>query len=401
MRCAVFLFVMVAGCTRPNPQSCLDGLCTDPAFPFCDFDGTVEGAMNTCIAVDCTPGEFVACRGKDRLTCNTTGNDLDITECQDVCDESVGGCRVTEVREPFIVYSSNRDGNVEIYRMKEDGTLPTNLTLNAANDSFPLWDPTGDHIAFLSDRNGPVELFVMDPDGSNVMNVSVGQADEPAWSPDGSRLSFASARAGSLELYTVQRDGTMLHPLSTTGLVGTASWSPDGMRLVFTSGSQLFVVDADGNGATPITTGNDTGPRWSPNGLKIAFSHRLSFDNREIFISNPDGTGPVNITNSATESENDSPVWSPDGAFLVGTGGVDPDTEIYVVDAAGVRRDNVSNSAGSRDARPCWSPDGQRIAFSSERGGDNDIYVTARTGGTATNLTMSAGSDLGCSWRPK
>jgi len=51
------------GCTRPNPRSCSDGLCTDQRYPFCDVDGSLEGTPQTCISVSCNPGEFAACRG--------------------------------------------------------------------------------------------------------------------------------------------------------------------------------------------------------------------------------------------------------------------------------------------------------------------------------------------------
>jgi Tol biopolymer transport system component len=391
---------VLCACTKPNPRSCLDGLCTDPAFPFCDVDGTVAGEENSCIAPDCTPGEFVACRGKEKLTCNFAGNDLDSTECPETCDDVVGGCRTTETREPYIVFSSNRDGNNEIYRMSSDGTLPTNLTINAASDTTPSWDPLGDHIAFLSDRNGPVELFVMDVNGTDPRNVSAGQAAEPAWSPDSTRLAFVSARTGSPELYSVRVDGTELARLTTLGSVSAPDWSPDASRLIFASGIQLFLVGANGGTATPISAGNDSGARWRPDGTKIAYSHRVTFDNRDVFVSNPDGSGAVNLSNTMAGTEADGPRWSPDGLFLTGTGGADPDTEIYVLDVVGSRLDNVSGSP-ARDSGPCWAPDGTQIAFSSERSGNNDIYVVSRTGGAATNLTMSNGSDLGCSWRPR
>ncbi len=90
------LILLVLGlsvaCTKPNPRSCADGLCSDPAFPFCDADGALEGSPGTCIAVDCTPQELVACQGDQELRCNAAGNDLDVIECQLGCVEASGGC---------------------------------------------------------------------------------------------------------------------------------------------------------------------------------------------------------------------------------------------------------------------------------------------------------------------
>lgn len=87
-----------AACTKPNPQSCLDGTCTDPAFPFCDLDGALAGEDQTCIAVACTADEFVACRGDRAITCNSTGTDYDLVQCPRGCDEGTG-CRVCEPNE--------------------------------------------------------------------------------------------------------------------------------------------------------------------------------------------------------------------------------------------------------------------------------------------------------------
>ncbi|HEV7555027.1 MAG TPA: hypothetical protein VGO00_06230, partial [Kofleriaceae bacterium] len=58
----VAAFVLIGACTKPNPKNCGDGSCTDPAFPFCDVDGSVGGEPNTCIAVTCSADQFAACR---------------------------------------------------------------------------------------------------------------------------------------------------------------------------------------------------------------------------------------------------------------------------------------------------------------------------------------------------
>jgi hypothetical protein len=90
----VCLLVGAAGtaCTVPNPQSCADGLCTDQAFPFCDEDGAIAGTPQACIAVTCEPGQFTACRADQALVCNSSGNDLDLIQCELGCDPARGGC---------------------------------------------------------------------------------------------------------------------------------------------------------------------------------------------------------------------------------------------------------------------------------------------------------------------
>ena len=93
---AAALVATLLGCTKSNPRSCVDGSCTDPSCPFCDVDGALEGTEKVCIAVECTPGEFRACRDDSAITCNEVGGDYDLVRCEKGCDESSGGCRLCE-----------------------------------------------------------------------------------------------------------------------------------------------------------------------------------------------------------------------------------------------------------------------------------------------------------------
>jgi hypothetical protein len=88
------------GCsTKKNPLRCADGICADPAYPFCDTEGEVAGEPDQCIAVACTPGEVDACRGDQAVTCNAEGTDYDIVQCDLGCDVNIGGCRLCEPNE--------------------------------------------------------------------------------------------------------------------------------------------------------------------------------------------------------------------------------------------------------------------------------------------------------------
>jgi len=95
-RVGLLASLLLFGCTKANPRSCLDANCTDPAFPYCDTDGSLAGEEKTCIAVDCTPGEVVQCQGNNALTCNEGGGDYDLVQCDLGCDLAIGGCRLCE-----------------------------------------------------------------------------------------------------------------------------------------------------------------------------------------------------------------------------------------------------------------------------------------------------------------
>lgn len=93
--------VLIAACGFPrpadvlDPRSCADGICTDPAYPFCDEGGEVTGAAQTCVAVSCAPGDFAACRGDTELSCNSAGTTYDSIQCARGCDPVIG-CRLCE-----------------------------------------------------------------------------------------------------------------------------------------------------------------------------------------------------------------------------------------------------------------------------------------------------------------
>ncbi len=93
--CVLGLALTLSACAVRNQGTCPDGICTDPARPFCDLDGAIEGKREVCIAVACTAGEFVACRDDHALSCNVQGADYDDTQCQKGCEPNVG-CRVCD-----------------------------------------------------------------------------------------------------------------------------------------------------------------------------------------------------------------------------------------------------------------------------------------------------------------
>ena len=228
-----------------------------------------------------------------------------------------------------IAFTSNRDGNYEIYIMNPDGTGQKNLTRHRASDVQPAWSPTGKEILFVSNRDGRPDLYLMDADGRNVRKVFKNRKlrTAPAWSPDGEQISYCRTEAVR-ELYIAsldQKDERQVAPVGKYD--GYSSWSPNGTQIVFGAPSgrrdmstriHIFNLDSRKKEVVfedPISHFMGT-PAWSPLDDRIAFSW-FQGGTSAIYITESDGDNPEKVIGPPPGSSTSHPEWSPDGNELV------------------------------------------------------------------------------------
>jgi TolB protein len=290
-----------------------------------------------------------------------------------------------------IIFSSNRDGNYDIYIMNDDGSNIQKLTNSTEDDEYPIFSPDGSKIAYVSGRYD--KPYVMNNDGSNPQQLSEYSIyGTPIFSPDGSKILFRSSRG----VYSINVDGTdeqrLLQP-SSNGV----SWSPDGSKIAVSyssisiSGSsyEIYIMNADGSELHQLTydSTRNTSPIWSPDGSNIAFVSERD-GTEEIYSINPDGTNYKQLTNVPGYVFR-TPVWSPDGTMIAFTEAETPDggskIDIWVVKSDGTEQTKLTNYSGI-NGDPSWSADGSKIVFSSSRE-RWDIYLMNKDGTNTQRLT--------------
>jgi Tol biopolymer transport system component len=244
-------------------------------------------------------------------------------------------------RNGRIVFTSDRDGNRELYLLRGASSAQTRLTNNSFGlprevaDFDPAWSAIG-IVAFVRDLGDGGDIYSIVPDTRARKQLTANPAadTDPAWSPAGSKFAFTTTRDGNPEIYL----GTLVSPAVTN-----LSRHP----------------------------AEDTQAAWSPAGTEVAFVTNRD-GNREIYVMSEDGAEQRNLTNNPADDSD--PDWSPNGSQIAFTRRTSVGADVYVMDANGGNQHLLPTPSGD-DLEPAWSPDGRLLAFASTQDGDFEIYV--------------------------
>lgn len=238
---------------------------------------------------------------------------------------------------------------------------------------------------------------------------------------DGSNAPNANSTSN---IWVAKSDGSMASPLTRLTSSGADArgpvWSPDGTKIVFVSSralngsdaantvTNLWVMNADGTGATPLSRYTASGilvwdPIWSPDGRKIAFVSSAALDGSDalntngtvnIWVINNGGTTATPLTRltvnpSASVWTNQPPVWSPDSSTVAfasvgaldGTNALNTNQvfNLWTAKADGSLTAPLTRLAGAGVFQnyPAWSPDGKKLAFVAQRAMDGSDAASA------------------------
>lgn len=192
----------------------------------------------------------------------------------------------------------------DIFKANEDGSNIVQLTKEKGYDAEATISPKGDRIVFTSTRDGDIELYSMNLDGSDIKRLTneAGYDGGAFFSPDGTKIVYRASRPQNddelkefkdllaqglvrphaLDIYVMDADGSNKVRVTNNGAANFAPYFfPDGKRIIFCSNMEdpkgrtfsLFAVNIDGTGLERITFSNsfDGFPMFSPNGKKFVF----------------------------------------------------------------------------------------------------------------------------------
>ncbi len=307
----------------------------------------------------------------------------------------------------------NNDGPARPYSQLWIMTVADGKSIRLGNEkdtsSSLEWSPDGQWIAYdgrLGDKSG---LIVARPDGSNPKFLAALQGtNNPlpstgksiTWSPDGKRIAFVSSVPGP-ETQDATGD-----PIVITRYLYKPDDSEGFTRFNDDRRLHIFVVDVASGQVRQLTTGDhyEHSIDWSPNGEEIVFiSNREpnedQFFNYDIFTLKLADGSIRRLT--STESAEYRPRWSPDGKTIVhqatkrGLTDLETtmeDTHIWLINADGSNRREISSMIDNRQGAPAWSADGKAVYFTVQDRGNVRLYRLPVAGGTPEAVINERGT---------
>ncbi len=247
-----------------------------------------------------TGKEELVSTGKGRTTCSYfLKGDERIVYASTHLDDEKCPTPVMRVRGRYVwgVYPG-----YDIFTAKADGSDLVRLTTEPGYDAEATVCPVTGRLVFTSVRDGDLEVYSMEPDGSDVVRLTnrIGYDGGPFFSHDGTKI--------------VLRSGFPADEAEKNEYLGFLK-----ENLVVPSNLEITVMDRDGKNFRKVTNNGKANfaPFYHPDNKRILFSSNMNDPrgrNFEIYMINEDGTGQVQVTNN--ETFDGFPMFSPDGRYL-------------------------------------------------------------------------------------
>jgi TolB protein len=212
----------------------------------------------------------------------------------------------------------------DIFSAKPDGSDLKRLTNTDGYDAEGVISPDGKKILFTSARDGDLELYEMNIDGSNPRRLtnSVGYDGGAFYSQDGQWIVWRANHP--------KTDEDILHFKTLLA-----------KELVMPTHMEIMIMKADGTNAKQLTSNGaaNFAPYFHPNGRQIIFASDMNnkssgIPNFDLYLVGRDGTGLEQVT--FDESFDAFPMFTNDGKKLVWAssrhGAKEGDINVFIAD---------------------------------------------------------------------
>ncbi len=278
------------------------------------------------------------------------------------------------------------------------------LTETPQREQDIVWSPDGKTVAFTSDRDGNNNIYLLNVKTKKTTALTKAPGDEnsPVFSPDGKSIAFLRGYNGA-ELCVVPVTGGAEHVLAHDPNIREVAWSPDSQWLAYSrmkshsagTMADIFIVGAAGSKPVNVTRYPkvNTGPVWSADGKKLFFrSNRTTNENlwSVSLLADP----PV----PATSEEGDDPAPAPKPAEPA-KGEKKP--LVVKIDFDDIhKRARQITRVESGVGNFALSPDGKTVVFSMSQLGRNDLWSLPAVGGQPMRLTQTGETGDGITFTP-
>ena len=197
----------------------------------------------TAVSVDIVKIQWITAILVIQAGCATSGDSASESAMPTLNADALQVCE--PLQNTDFAFTSNADGDDDIYLFDASNTSIIRLTDSEAEDHWASWSPDGRMLAFQSARDGNHEIYIQVLPGGEPVNSSQNPEQDlaPSWSPNGGYIVYYSSRdvtwaeAGPIggHLFVLRVQGSLLGRIQTEAfhsptLIG---WSSDSSTLFY------------------------------------------------------------------------------------------------------------------------------------------------------------------------